>query len=204
MSLLKKDKKREYGDFQTPLELSELMINILKEKNIIPDIIIEPTCGIGNILFSSYNAFSPKKAIGVEINANYFNQVLMNIKENQKIKILNKDIFNVMDIIKTETNKYDTCLFIGNPPWVTNSDLSAVNSTNIPIKENINGLRGIDAITGKSNFDITEYIILKLIDECHLDNSIYAFLCKTSVQVIWISVCFHFIFNIFLELEFEI
>ncbi len=44
---------------------------------------------------------------------------------------------------------------IGNPPWVTNSRQGKNSSLNVPLKSNIYGLKGIDAITGKSNFDIS-------------------------------------------------
>lgn len=72
-------------------------------------------------------------------------------------------------------------LVIGNPPWVNNSTLSTLGSDNLPIKTNFKGLRGIDAITGSSNFDICEYIILQLIDEYKNSNAVIAMLCKTSV-----------------------
>ena len=42
-------------------------------------------------------------------------------------------------------------------------------------------MKGIDAITGASNFDICEYIILQLINEYRDTNTIIAMLCKTSV-----------------------
>jgi len=38
-----------------------------------------------------------------------------------------------------------------NPPWVTNSQLSALNSNNLPAKSNFKQAKGIDAITGKQN-----------------------------------------------------
>lgn len=49
-------------------------------------------------------------------------------------------------------------MVIGNPPWVTNTDLGKVNSRNLPIKTNYKRVKGIDAITGKGNFDIAESI----------------------------------------------
>ena len=51
----------------------------------------------------------------------------------------------------------------------------------MPKKSNIKNLRGIEAITGKSNFDITEYIIIRLLEEFKQLKSVFAFLCKTSV-----------------------
>ena len=72
-------------------------------------------------------------------------------------------------------------MFIGNPPWVTNSELSVLESSNLPQKNNSDNVRGIEAITGKSNFDISEYIIKLLIDNFSCKKSVYAFLCKISV-----------------------
>ena len=56
-----------------------------------------------------------------------------------------------------------------------------MGSENLPLKDNFKGLKGLDAITGKGNFDIAEYIILQLLSEfkdypCHI-----AMLCKTIV-----------------------
>ena len=75
----------------------------------------------------------------------------------------------------------DEFLIIGNPPWVTNSQLEANYSYNTPLKGNFKGLKGLDALTGKSNFDIAEYILLQLMSEFSNYNCILAVLCKTSV-----------------------
>jgi type I restriction-modification system DNA methylase subunit len=156
-------RKKEFGDFQTPLELSGLMVNIINENDIYPNVIIEPTCGVGNILLTAYNFFHPQKAIGIEINNTYCKNILEKSNGDKNILIVNSDIFISMDTLKKEINNKDVCLFIGNPPWVTNSELSSIESINIPRKSNIKNLRGIEAITGKSNFDITEYIIITLL-----------------------------------------
>ena len=72
-------------------------------------------------------------------------------------------------------------MVIGNPPWVTNSQLGSLGSNNLPIKTNFKGLKGLEALTGNSNFDITEYIWIKLIQEFVYDKPTIALLCKTSV-----------------------
>src|SRR5690606_10791183 len=72
-------------------------------------------------------------------------------------------------------------LVIGNPPWVTNSTLSSLGSNNIPRRANFQGYRGNDALTGKSNFDIAEWMLLKLIGTLTEVEGILAMLCKTSV-----------------------
>lgn len=182
-------RKKEFGDFQTPLELSSLMVNVINENNIYPNVIIEPTCGVGNVLLTAYDFFRPQKAIGIEINSTYCKNILK--KSDRDIFIVNSDIFVSMNILKKEISDKDVCLFIGNPPWVTNSELSSIESRNIPKKSNIKNLRGIEAITGKSNFDITEYIIIKLIEEFNKQKSIFAFLCKTSVARNILKYCWN-------------
>jgi len=181
--------KKEFGDFQTPIELSHLMMNIINDNNIHPNVIIEPTCGIGNVLITAYNYFHPQKALGIEINREYCKTVSEITNENKNILIINDDIFVSFDALKKEINDNNICLFIGNPPWVTNSELSAAKSHNLPEKANIKNLRGIEAITGKSNFDITEYIIIRLLEEFKTHKSIFAFLCKTSVARNLLKYC---------------
>jgi hypothetical protein len=191
MKAKKLAEKKEFGDFQTPLELSNLMVNIIDKKNIYPNVIIEPTCGVGNILLTAYDFFHPQKAIGIEINNTYCKNILGKSKGNKDILIVNSDIFISINTLKKQINDNDICLFIGNPPWVTNSELSSIESTNVPQKSNIKNLRGIEAITGKSNFDITEYIIIKLIEEFNPQKSIFAFLCKTSVARNILKYCWN-------------
>jgi hypothetical protein len=173
--------KKEFGYFQKPLELSELMVDILKGLCFSPNIIVEPTCGVGNILIKAHNSFSPQKTIGIETNKEYCMALREKLNGKQNLSILNRDIFIYFDRIKDEIKPNEVCLFIGNPPWVTNSELGSMDSKNIPVKTNLKNLRGIDAITGKSNFDISEFIIIKLIEEFNCNKSIFAFLCKTSV-----------------------
>ncbi len=183
--------KKEFGDFQTPFELSNIMVDILKGMNIKPNVIIEPTCGSGTVLLDAYNNFKPQKTIGVEINDAYCNILLEKSDKNNNISVINEDIFTSVEKIKTDVNRDDICLLIGNPPWVTNSELGSLNSKNLPIKTNFKNLRGIDAVTGKSNFDIAEYIILKLIETFRLYKAIYAFLCKTSVARNILKYCWN-------------
>jgi hypothetical protein len=56
-----------------------------------------------------------------------------------------------------------------------------MNSYNLPLKNNFKGHSGLDAITGKGNFDIAEYIILRLLSEFSGFNCTLAMLCKTIV-----------------------
>src|SRR5439155_23931629 len=72
-------------------------------------------------------------------------------------------------------------LVVGNPPWVTNTTLSALDSTNLPTKSNFKKHAGLDAITGKSNFDIAEFILLQLVRRFTKSRATVAMLCKNTV-----------------------
>ena len=180
-SMVKSKEIVEFGDFQTPSSLTKLMLDILIDKKFSPNIIIEPTCGIGGILLGAFHSFSPQSTIGIEINKKYSDQLKSKVPLDSNIEIINADIFNSINTIESKIKRDDFILFIGNPPWVTNSGVASIDGSNVPVKENIKDLRGIEAITGKSNFDISEYILLKLIERFSKMKSVFAFLCKTIV-----------------------
>lgn len=170
--------KREYGDYQTPLDFAEKVCNYLKEyRHIKPSAVVEPTCGLGSFLKSSL-IFDAGEYYGIDINPDYCSECQAAISD-KRVKIINADFFTFSS--KTLIKDKRQILVIGNPPWVTNSTLSALGSGNLPIKANFKGLKGIDAITGASNFDICEYIILQLINEYRDTDTIISMLCKTSV-----------------------
>lgn len=170
--------KREYGDYQTPIYFAEKVCLYLKKyRHIEPSAIVEPTCGLGSFIQSSL-LFNAEEYYGIEINPKYCKTCKDKIKDD-RVRIINSDFFSFSS--KSLIKNKSQILVIGNPPWVTNSTLSALASDNLPIKTNFKGLKGIDAITGTSNFDICEYIILQLINEYRDTNTIIAMLCKTSV-----------------------
>ena len=169
--------KREFGDYQTPQEFSDRICQFLiEERRIKPRVVIEPTCGLGNFLDSSLK-FKAELYFGIELQQDYYEFCKKRfVQEN--IQILQGDIF---DFPLKELSGEQDVLLIGNPPWVTSSTLSSLDSNNLPSKTNIKFLKGMDALTGASNFDICEYIILQLIDEYKKTNAVLAMLCKTNV-----------------------
>lgn len=170
--------KREFGDYQTPDYFSLEVCKYLKEKRKVnPSVIIEPTCGIGSFIKSSL-MFDAPEIIGIEINPEYCEICEKSIYDS-RVRILNADFFSI-DFNSIIKNKEDL-LIVGNPPWVNNSTLSVLKSQNIPSKKNFKGLSGMEAMTGGSNFDICEYIILRLLTSVNNTNTTIAMLCKTSV-----------------------
>ncbi len=170
--------KREFGDYQTPVEFAEKVCQYLKNnRHIAPTAVIEPTCGLGSFVKSSL-LFDAKEYYGIEINPEYCAYCNETIHD-ERVTIINSDFFRFSskNLIKDRSK----ILVLGNPPWVTNSTLSTLDSTNLPVKANFKGLNGIDAITGASNFDICEYMILQLINEYRDTNTVICMLCKTTV-----------------------
>lgn len=168
--------KKEFGDYQTPINFAyNVCLYIDKYLKLIPNMIIEPTCGQGNFIKASMDIFKKaEKIYGVEVNEKYCNQCKESIKD-EKVRIICDNYFDFRaDELIADENEI---LVIGNPPWATNSKLKF----NLPRKVNFKKLSGIEALTGASNFDICEYIILKILDEFKNTNTTVAMLCKTSV-----------------------
>ncbi len=183
--------RAEYGDFQTNADLAHKAILYLVSKNISPEIIVEPTCGKSNFIIASLRNFKHIKYIfGVEIYKPYVWETKFNIinfyLENPDINKPEISIShcNVFDFdFKIIANQFSTkdILIIGNPPWVTNSKLGSLNSTNLPKKTNFKNHSGLDAMTGKGNFDIAEFITLTMIKTFQKMNGHLLFLVKNSV-----------------------
>lgn len=169
------DLKKEFGDYQTPDSFAEIVCDLLRDKlNVTPHVVIEPTSGVGNFLNAALNSFDTiDEAIGLEINPAYCNECKKRIID-ERLQVINDNFFTYQ--IEKYIGEKET-LFLGNPPWATNSELNF----NLPEKENFKKLSGTDAITGASNFDICEYIILKLIEKSLNKRVEIAMLCKTSV-----------------------
>ncbi|MEA3309566.1 MAG: hypothetical protein U9Q70_08670 [Chloroflexota bacterium] len=72
-------------------------------------------------------------------------------------------------------------LVVGNPPWVTNAELMRLESDNLPQKTNLWNFSGLDSIIGKSNFDISEWMLIHILERIAGRDVVLAMLCKTSV-----------------------
>lgn len=183
---------QDLGDFQTPKSLTERICKFLVNLKFEPEAMIEPTCGEGSFVLSAIKFFPTLKHIYcVDVQKKYEWLLKLNILQlsfNQKIQanieFHQDNIFThqISDrFIELLNNSIGDILILGNPPWVTSSALSILDSDNLPYKSNIKKYSGIQAITGKSNFDIAEYIILKTIKQFDNRNGKIAMLCKTSV-----------------------
>lgn len=179
---MKTKNQAEFGDFQTPIELATEIVDFLK--NILPNpkIIIEPNCGLGNFLKASINQWHNQCLyFGFDINKNYVDSARNDLNTNNiDIQIEFADFFNKDWKSFFKTYKHQPILIMGNPPWVTNSALSSLNSKNLPSKSNFQKFKGLEAKLGKANFDIAEWILIELINSLKSCHACIAILCKTS------------------------
>lgn len=170
--------RKEFGDYQTPESFSFALCHYLKNtRKLKPSFIIEPTCGLGSLVKNSL-IFDAAKIVGIEVNPDYCAHCSQSITD-PRVEIINANFFD-FDITKLIPAQ-GHILALGNPPWVTNSTLSVLKSANLPHKANFKGLKGFDAVTGASNFDICEAIILRLVQALQNRNATIAMLCKTTV-----------------------
>jgi hypothetical protein len=171
-------KKKEFGDFQTPESLATRATALVARLYGTPAAVIEPTAGLGAFLKSAAEHWSATTSYkGYEINEEYVKTARSNLK-SLGVQIDHRDFFTE-DWKKNLSASGDSrVLVMGNPPWVTNAELGQLGSSNLPEKSNFQGLRGFDARTGKSNFDIAEWMLLRLIEALPPEGAL-AMLCKT-------------------------
>jgi hypothetical protein len=177
-------RKVEFGDFQTPDELASQAARLLATQEIAPATIVEPTCGRGSFLVAALKQFPHSRAaVGLEIHPDYFkvaHQRVMSLHCRQRVDMRQADFFR-FDWSKVFAEAAEPILVIGNPPWVTASLLGALESENLPRKSNFQNHRGLDAVTGKSNFDIAEWMLIHLLEWLKGKEAVLAMLVKTSV-----------------------
>lgn len=174
---------REFGDFQTPEALASAVCATLNTKGIKPDLILEPTCGRGSFLSAAAEAFPQAHLVGVEKNSEHLaaaRAALASVIAVGRVELRGGDFFEV-DWDSVLDKHVGSWLILGNPPWVTNAALGALTSRNTPRKSNFHKRSGIEAITGKSNFDISEWMLLQYLDWLRERGGSIAVLVKTLV-----------------------
>ncbi|MCF8235782.1 MAG: hypothetical protein K9G67_12720 [Bacteroidales bacterium] len=108
--------------------------------------LIEPTCGKGNFIVAALAQIKSLRNItGIEIYQPYVWETKFNIlsyclannlKHVPEIEIIHSNIFSFdFRQLKSASENLVT-LVIGNPPWVTNSELGSISSENLPRKSN--------------------------------------------------------------------
>lgn len=175
----------EFGDWQTDYEFACAVCRQLKKMGAAPEVLFEPTCGLGNFIKAGLEVFDTVTEVyGIEIYKPYLDELRQTLITDRHIGIhlYHEDIFafDFSEINKLLAGK--NVLILGNPPWVTNSELGRNGSSNLPQKCNYRKAKGIEAMTGKGNFDIAESICNLLIENfASYEGTRIALLVKNSV-----------------------
>lgn len=174
----------EFGDFQTPDRLALSVCRRLEVLGIRPDVVIEPTCGIGAFVRAAIEAFPDvREILGFETNDSYLDilrATLEGTRNRNRIHLEHADFFTTNWHEKL-LRIHGSVLVVGNFPWVTNATLGAIGGSNLPEKSNFLAHRGFDAISGKANFDISEWMLLEVLRWFNGRDGDVAMLVKTAV-----------------------
>ena len=182
----KSRRQHEFGDFQTPSVLAGKVCSLLTCQGIPFSSVLEPNCGKGSFLLAAIEHFpSARNIVGIDICREYVDETRSALSDtklsgSRMIRVLHADFFDTHweAVLRSLP---DPLLVLGNPPWVTNADLGLLGSSNLPPKSNFQKHQGLDAITGKSNFDISEWMLRQELGWISGRHAILAMLCKTSV-----------------------
>lgn len=173
----------EFGDWQTPDGLALAVCERLTTLGISPEVVIEPTCGVGAFVLAAAKTFPKAAVLGFEANDSYLDTLRTGIN-----KIVSPDRIHLSqaDFFATDWNALvgqtrGRLLVIGNFPWVTNATQGVIGGANLPGKSNFQNFNGLDAITGKANFDISEWMLIEVMRWFDRRDGDLAMLVKTAV-----------------------
>lgn len=175
-------RKVEFGDFQTPLSLARTVCQRIQRLGIEPATIVEPTCGVGAFVHAACEEFPHAQVVGHELNADYLASLQASLvcqPYADRVRLVPSDFFSVnwreaLDSVERRV------LVLGNLPWVTSSVLGTLGSDNLPEKSNFQKHKGFDAISGKANFDISEWMLIALVEALAERGGDIAMLVKTA------------------------
>jgi len=179
-----KQTKAEFGDFQTSRSLARDVCLVISRTGFLPASVIEPTCGRGAFLQAALEVLpGASHFLGVDRDPRYVEEAKIaanRIGQGKHVEIIQSDFFET-DWPALVARLPKPILILGNPPWVTNAALGVLNSGNLPEKTNHDNLKGIEALTGKSNFDISEWMLRQNLGWLGDMPGMLAVLCKTAV-----------------------
>lgn len=163
-----------------------------------PATIVEPTCGRGVFLVAAHAAFpSTMHLAGADINARHLAAARRALAPSRNeasaarrsagtrphVTLIREDVF-AGAWRERLAQAVEPILVIGNPPWVTSADLGALGSSNRPrmkLTPEARIGRSFDAVTGRSNFDVSEWLLTELLRALDGRDAVMAMLVKTAV-----------------------
>ena len=166
----------ERGDWQTPSTLAGEVLAAITSADAIA-CVVEPSCGEGAFLEAAGARFPGATLLGVELSERYAATARARCP---RASIEVADFFAI-DWRAKLAPLPEPLLIAGNPPWVTSAAMTRASGTNLPRRAAREGQSGLDALTGKSNFDISEWMIDELLAAASGKRFRLAMLCKAQV-----------------------
>lgn len=177
-----KKQRIEFGDFQTPDDLALEVCRRLVRMGMSPDVVIEPTCGRGAFVAASAKVFpKAQQVLGFDINQDHLSALEARMDGlDARVRVERADFFatNWREKLQQFNGRV---LVIGNFPWVTNAAQGSIGGSNLPEKSNFQKHSGFDAISGRANFDISEWMLLEVMRWFEGRAGDVAMLLKTAV-----------------------
>lgn len=174
------------GDWQTPDALAAAVIARLLRTTPQVRSVIEPTCGVGAFLVAAAAAFPEAVLVGLDREPSYVACARERLGERAKIEL---GSFYDHDWHAQLARLPEPLLILGNPPWVTRSTTGALHASERsgdttdegPARRSRPGRSGLDALTGEGNFDVSEWMIVALLEAARGRSFTLSMLCKRSV-----------------------
>lgn len=175
---------RSLGDFQTPPRLADQVWMSLDVRGVTT--IVEPTVGVGSFIHAAPDCAMRARWYAYDINSEYVSVARQQAADRGVSEIVTRTLsaFDLAPADFPDVGSGSVVLVIGNPPWVTNAAQGFHRSGNVPGKTNRFRLTGLDALTGKSNFDIAEAVLHAVLSALRNAGEIrVALLLKRSVAL---------------------
>ena len=166
----------ERGDWQTPETLAREVLSLVARPSTIAAV-LEPTSGEGAFLEAAAERFPHARLIGVEISPMYVDTA----RARCPSAAIEVGDFFAIDWRGRLAALPEPLLIAGNPPWVTSAAMTRADGSNRPRRAARPGQSGMSALTGTSNFDISEWMIDTLLAAADGKDFRLAMLCKAQV-----------------------
>jgi hypothetical protein len=172
---------REHGDVQTPPALAAAVVRRLAARGVRPARILEPSCGTGAFLGAARATFGETpRLVGIELRERYRSALEPLAGPRTTIRFGDAAELDLAALLRDAGDGY--ALVVGNLPWITTDALARLGAPG-PRRGNPKALRGLDALTGASSFDLAEYLALRIVDALAVaaSHATFAMLLKESV-----------------------
>ena len=192
--MAKTEQQATFGDFQTPLALARRVAALVKQEESNVGTVVEPTCGLGSFLKAAAEIFGKSPEYwGFDVNPEYVrtSRVVLERAGTVAGHVEQRDFYTT-DWREFLSRQPEPLLVMGNPPWITNAAMGAIGGRNLPEKSNFQRHGGFAAKTGKANFDISEWMLIKLLEALQGTRAAVAMLCKTAtarkvLRHVWVN-----------------